>query len=131
MSYTKVTNAVSGEEYIYFSPQDALTQDSCRHLLEEVNRTCLDNGYERIILDLNQLSEKPTVDEMYKAIVDPAPLTFLPFRLALVADDANWDAHWHALEKIMKGKSLPWERFTQTDHAEKWLSLDRKAVQLK
>jgi hypothetical protein len=26
---------------------------------------------------------------------------------------------------------LPWERFTQTDHAEKWLSLDRKAVQLK
>ncbi len=128
MEYTKVKSKKSNEEYLYIAPERELTDGSCRQLLLEINGKCLESGYERIMLDLSNLEHLLSVNNVYQAINKPEMIKFLPFRIAWVADNSEWEKNWKSLELIMQNRSLPWHRFSNTDLAEQWLSLDRREI---
>jgi hypothetical protein len=128
MEYANVKSKKTHEEYLRVVPEKGLTNNSCRQLLIEINGECLMHGYEKIMLDLSKLERTLSVDAIYQATTRPETIKFLPFRLAWVSDDESWDKDWKSLELIMKKRSLPWRRFTNTELAEQWLSLDRSEI---
>ena len=83
------------------------------------------------MLNLSALEQPLSVALVYRTVTNPEAIDLLPFRLAWVSDDPDWDKQWKSLELIMRNRSLPWRSFSDLVSAEQWLIRDRRALHKK
>ena len=130
MDYTKVSSNKSQEEYIYLTPENRLTEESCRQLILEINEECVEHGYERIMINLNKQSKTFSVNTVFKASVSEEATHLLPFRIAWVFETPSWEKKSKSFNLVARNKSLPWRSFTQLSLAEEWLFKSREEALL-
>ena len=81
MDYTKVSSNKSREEYIYLTPENRLTEESCLKLVLEINEECVEHGYERIMINLDKQPKTFSVNTVFKASVSDCRVRLEPSRL--------------------------------------------------
>ena len=126
MNFKILTANNSHEEYIYLPVEGVdLSMKDWNKLLSRINEECRQCKYERIMIDLNNLTVPDSVAAVYRAACGPIASRLLPFRLAWVNSDEAWMGNWKAMELVMRNRALPWRSFSNHESAEIWLTDDR------
>ncbi len=130
MEYTKILSKKTREEYVYVTPGNRLTEDSCRQLILEINEECLEHGYERIMVNLSKKADTFTINDIFKDHITQDTNKLLPARIAWVNDDPTWEKNCKPFNLAAKNESLPWRSFSQPSSGETWLLRPREEALL-